>query len=106
MAAATLAFIAVSALSAPGPSGDTADGWSRLQSMPPELRTHLAEQLKEFALLSRPERDAVRALDRKIADEPVVNREVYETVLRRYHLWVMSLPETQRNELRGVAPTE
>src|SRR3954466_2761645 len=100
------ALALVGALPLPGsaPIAEAPDGWTRLGAMPPELRSHLANQLKAFDLLSRDEKDSVRALDRKIAAEPEENRAAYYGVLRRYHLWVQSLPEAQRNELNAAPP--
>jgi hypothetical protein len=87
--------------SAPPSEGDN---WRRLQSMPRELRTMLAQRLEQFDRLDRVERDAVRALDAKIAAEPDENRAAYFDVLRRYHLWFRTLTDTQRADLSAAPP--
>lgn len=104
LAIPALALIGALTLPGPAPIANAPDGWTRLGAMPQELRSHLANQLKAFDLLSRDEKDSVRALDREIASEPEENRVAYYGVLRRYHLWVQSLPEAQRNELNAAPP--
>lgn len=100
----TAVFVGTVALPAlaPAPGGGN---WDRLRAMPREQRLQLAAQLKRFDTLTRDEQASLRDLDRRIANEPQENRESYLTVLRRYHLWVQSLPEARRNDLRA-APTE
>ncbi len=100
----TLVVLGLSTLLAPAPSSDGPDNWQRLQAMPPELRNQLADQLKAFDLLDRDEKEGLRALDKKIGAEPEENRLLYYGVLQRYHAWVQSLTETQRNELSAAPP--
>ncbi len=100
----TLVVLGLSTLLAPAPSSDGPDNWQRLHAMPPELRNQLADQLKAFDLLDRGEKEGVRALDQKIGAEPEENRLLYYGVLQRYHAWVQSLTETQRNELSAAPP--
>src|SRR5262249_15123246 len=47
-----------------------------------------------------------RELDRQIAEQAPKDRERYLGVLRRYHLWVRSLPEAQQQALREAKPDE
>jgi hypothetical protein len=100
-----LAVLGVLTLPAPGPPADDSN-WERLRSMPLEQRNHLSDQLKTFDGLDRVEKAAVRALDRKIADEQEDNRAVYYAVLRRYHLWVRSLTDEQQRKLSEAPPEQ
>lgn len=94
------------ALSAAGAWADDASNWERLRSMPRERRQALLENLEQFDALSPNEKSAVRALNAKIASLPAADQARYRSVLRRYHLWVQSLPEAQRNQLKAAAPEE
>jgi len=85
---------------------DEASNWERLRSMPRERREGLLEDLKKFDGLSPAEKKAVRDLDGKLAKLAPADQARYRSVLRRYHLWVQSLPETQRNQLNAAAPGE
>ncbi len=105
LAISTLAFLSILALAA-GPSAEVSESWQRLHSLPIELRNHLAEQLKVFDTLDRAEQDVVRTLDRQVSAEADENRANYYAVLRRFHLWVQSLPEAQRTELLAAAPSQ
>ena len=72
--------------------------------MPREQRLLLSAKLKEFDALSPAEQAEVREFDRTLAAEPESEREGYYAVLRRYHLWVRSLPESQRERLNATPP--
>lgn len=101
----SLAFLGTLVLTASSPR--TEDGnWDRLRSMPLERRAHLHSQLKAFDLLTNVEKESVRSLDRKLAAEPEEDRGNYYEVLRRYHLWVESLPESKREELNATPPNK
>ncbi len=102
----TLGLLGVLALPGPAPVSEIPVNWERLRAIPPELRSHLSDQLKAFTLLSRAEQEAVRALDRKIASEPEEARAADFAILRRYHLWLQSLSEAQRNELNATSPSK
>ena len=106
LAIMTLTLVGTLSFLGPAPSSDAPDNWERLRAMPPELRKHLSEQLKAFNLLDRAEQEAVRALDRKVASEPDENRAIDYAVLRRYHLWLQTLTEVQRNELSATPPSK
>jgi hypothetical protein len=82
------------------------ENWQRLRSMPPEQRQVLAENLKKFDALDRNQKAAIRELDERIAKLPAENRMNYDSVLRRYHLWVQSLPREQQDALRATPPGE
>ncbi len=97
---ATLTFVGLA------PVPEVAGNWERLRGMPPELRSHLANQLREFSLLDHTEQEAVRTLDRKIAAEPEEDRGTDFAVLRRYHLWLQTLAEVQRAELAATPPSK
>jgi hypothetical protein len=86
--------------------GGEAENWGRLRSMPRERRVALADKLKEFDALDAREKEAVRALDRKVAGLPEADQASYRSVLRRYHLWLQGLPEDQRNALKAAPPSE
>ena len=98
----TLVLLAAIALPASAPVSSEEGNWERLRSMPQERRSQLAAQLKEFDLLDRARQESIRALDQSLAAEPEENRTNYHGVLRRYHRWVQSLSEPQRNELSTV----
>ena len=104
LAIPTLALLGAFTLPGPAPISDASADWERLRSMPQELRNHLADQLKAFDTLDRAEQEAVRTLDRRLASEPEENRASYYAVLRRFHFWVQSLSEAQRNELNTTPP--
>ncbi len=100
-----------------GPSGDTEavegtarlrgeENWNRLRSMPREQRLTLWEKLKKFDALPRVEREEIRSLDAQIAQLPDVDRSNYESVLRRYHQWVLGLSKEQRDELDATPPKQ
>src|SRR6476661_189856 len=77
--------------------------WLRLQSMPREHRLILAEKIKEFDRLDRDEQARIRDLDRRLSELPPADQANYRSVLRRYHIWLQSLPEDQKGQI-DVAP--
>jgi hypothetical protein len=87
-----------------GAAGDDAN-WRRIRSFPREARLRLAGKLAEFDGLDRPTRDAIRALDAKLAQLPETDRANDLAVLRRYHLWLEGLPESQYNDI-AAQPVE
>jgi hypothetical protein len=97
LAILTSSMIATLALSAPGPGPN--DRSERLRSMPIEERIRLANKLKVFDALPGDEQAAIRALDNAIAAEPEENRANYYAILRRYHLWLRTLTDSQKAEL-------
>jgi Protein of unknown function (DUF3106) len=96
-------FVFVAVLIPPSVAGGGIEGNEmRLRAMPRERRMALAEKLKQFDALSWDEKDAIRKLDQKIANLPPDERAFYRSVLRRYHLWIESLTDAQRNELSNT----
>lgn len=77
--------------------------WKRLQSMPREQRLILAEKIREFDILDREVQARIREIDRKIAALPQADQVSYRSVLRRYHIWLQSLPEDQRATIESAS---
>jgi hypothetical protein len=97
--------LALGLLAAPFPArADEAENYQLLQAMPRERRVALAENLERFDKLDRAEQAAIRKLDAEIARKDPVEQAKYRALLRRYHLWVNSLTDEQKKELRE-APT-
>ena len=71
-----------------------------------EHRLSLGDKIKEFDALGRSEREAIRALDARIAQLPAADRANYWSVLRRYHRWVQGLSQEQRDELNAAPPNQ
>jgi hypothetical protein len=82
------------------------ENWQRLRSMPREQRLILAENLKRFDNLDPQQKAVLRKLDEEIAKLPTENRANYESVLRRYHLWLQSLRKEQQDQLNAAAPDQ
>jgi hypothetical protein len=78
------------------------DDWERLRQIPREQRVHLDKKLREFDALDRGEQASIRALDETLAALPEGDRANHYAVMRRYHLWLQTLTEAQRNELNAV----
>ena len=94
--------IVTAALFGPVPAASSADesaNAQRLRDMPIEQRTRLVEKLREYDTLSAPEKAVVTTLDEALAAKPEAERDNYYAVLRRYHLWLRSLPEARRAEI-------
>jgi Protein of unknown function (DUF3106) len=91
--------------SAAGPDAAPPENWVRLRAMPREHRQALWDKIKEFDNLGRPERDAIRALDARIAQLPPADRANYWSLLRRYHRWIQGLSQEQRDAL-NAAPAD
>jgi hypothetical protein len=80
---------------------------TRLGEMSPEQRNRVAETLKSFDLrLSPQEQASLRDLDQRISALPAEERVRYLDVLRRYHNWLDSLPETVKDGLLAKPPEE
>ena len=100
-------FVLVAASAAPSRTlADEEESWRRLRAMPLEQRALLAEKLKQFEALGRAEKDAIRALDQKLAGLPANDQALYRSALRRYHLWVQGLSDAQRTELNNTPPDQ
>jgi hypothetical protein len=74
--------------------------------MPVEQRKLLAKNLERFDKLDRKERDAIEALDRELQDADPTVRARYLSVMRRYHLWLRSLPEEKRLQVESAPPDQ
>ena len=94
-----LAVILVAAVADPDPN------WARIRAMPPGQRSKLLQSLRKFDLEVSPEkREAIRVLDRRIAQLDPPQRARYFWVLRRYHDWLNSLPENKQDEVLAQPP--
>jgi hypothetical protein len=85
---------------------DETENLERLRSMPPEQRKALAKNLASFDALPRDQRAAIREVDGRVAAADPTDRIRYHTVLRRYHLWLATLPDEQRKKLEATAPAQ
>jgi hypothetical protein len=102
-------WVAVSALAvvliAAGADPDA--NWTRLRALSMEQRTKLLQNLERFDLQLTPEkRQAVRELDRRVAELPPAQQSEYRAVLRRFHTWLARLPENLQDELLSRPPGE
>lgn len=81
--------------------------WARLEALPRAERRRLWENLQRFDKLGRSDQRMVKDLDRRISEiDNAEQKAHYLGVMRRYHLWFESLPETKRDELLKVAPDD
>lgn len=71
----------------------------RLRAMPRERRQQLAAQLDAWQRLPVDERQAVRSLDAQLAALPTAERDRLVRLMRRYHLWLQSLPAAKRQQI-------
>jgi hypothetical protein len=96
-----LAVVLVAAVVDPDPN------WARIRALPPAERTKLLQSLRKFDLELAPEKQqAIRELDRQIAQLDPEQRARYLWVLRRYHDWLDSLPENKRDEVLAQPPDD
>ena len=96
-----LAVVLVAAVS------DSNRNWTRIRELPPEQRSKLLQNLRKFDLeVPRQKQDAIRELDRRIADLDPEQRRRYFSVLRRYHDWLNSLPENRQDDLLSQSAEE
>jgi hypothetical protein len=92
-----LAVILVAAVAEPDPN------WARIRAMPPDQRSKLLQGLKKFDLELTPEKqEAIRELDRQLAQVDPQQRARYFWVLRRYHDWLDQLPENKQEEILAL----
>jgi hypothetical protein len=87
-------------------AGDVAENLARLREMPLERRQALARSLDRFQALPAGEREAIRALDRQLSELPDDDRARYLAVLHRYHLWLRTLSEDQRQAIQAAPPEQ
>jgi hypothetical protein len=102
-------WVAVSALAVVliAAAADPVANWARIRTLSPEQRTKLLQNLDRFDLQLTPEkRQAVRELDRRLAELPPAQQSEYLAVLRRFHTWLARLPENLQNELLAQPPAE
>jgi hypothetical protein len=101
------AIALVAALAAAGflgaASADLA-AMERLRSLPLRQRRALAEALDRFGRLDAVDRAAIRDVDRRVAALGPDERARALDRLRRYHLWVQSLPDSRRDDLHRMSP--
>lgn len=101
VAAATTTLLFVAAAS------ELEDNWQRLKSMPPEQRVLLLENLRKFDLTLDPgQQTSLRELDTRLQELTPDQRDRYLLVLKRYHVWLNSLPENLQTELAAKPPNE
>jgi hypothetical protein len=74
--------------------------------MPREQRLILSENLRKFDALTPGQKAAIRDLDERISRLPAENRMTYNSVLRRYHLWVQGLSKEQKDLLNAASPEQ
>jgi hypothetical protein len=101
--------VAVSALAVVliAAGADLEANWTRIRALSMEQRTKLLENLRRFDLELTPEkRQAVRDLDRRIAELNPAKQFEYLAVLRRYHNWFNRLPENLQNDVLSKPPGE
>lgn len=77
-----------------------------LRQIPAASRRALADQLRAFDRLPREEQAAIRALDRQLQEMPIDERLRLESVLHRYYLWTLTLPEDRRRALEQASPAD
>lgn len=82
------------------------ENWQRLQAMPRERRVVLDKKLREYDKLPAQKKDAIQTLDREVNAQEPGNRAHYLSVMRRYHLWVQTLPEDQQKQLQDAPPEQ
>jgi len=105
----TWGLVAVSALAVVvmGAVADPDRSWARIRAMPMEQRTKLLQNLRRFDLeLTAEKQQAIRDLDRRIAQLAPDRQFEYLAVLRRYHNWFSRLPENRQDELLSRPPAE
>jgi hypothetical protein len=79
----------------------------RLRTLSPRLRAELAQALSQFDLKLTPDQQrSIRDVDERISRLSAANQVHYLAVLRRYHNWLDSLPEIDRDKLQALPPDE
>ena len=83
------------------------DPVARLRSLSPQQRNEISETLRRFELQLTPEQQkAIRDLDQQVQKLPDEERTHFQAVLRRYHNWLDSLPDTVKDNLQSKPPSE
>jgi hypothetical protein len=79
----------------------------RLKALPIEQRKKLADNLLRLDAVLTPEQQAAaRLLDRKINELPAAQQMEYFAALRRYHNWLVRLPDDRREEILRTSAAE
>src|SRR4051794_38661779 len=80
---------------------------ARLLSMSLQERKQIEASLRRFdQVLTSDEQKAIRALDQRIAGLVPEERLRFLAVLRRYHNWLDSLPDTVKNSVLDTPVAE
>lgn len=107
MRALALSTTAVLIVAACGASARVSTALERLRGMSPARKQLLREKVERFELQSSAEQQQpLRELDRRLAGLSEEERTHYFAVLRRYHNWLESLPERDRDRLQTQPPAE
>jgi len=99
-------FLLLALTVSPMAKADEEENWARLRSMPREHRQSLSQKLREFDRLPSNEKAAIRALDQELNSQPTANRANFQSMIRRYHLWLQTLSEDQRNQIEATPVEE
>ena len=80
---------------------------SRIENMTAAQRNEVAETLRRFDLqIPGEQQKSLRELDKKIGKLPADEKLHYLAVLRRYHNWLETLPETVKDSIAQKSPSE
>jgi len=104
---AAAAILAMLLSAGTAPAQDAEANAKRLKAMPPERRQALMANLRRLdGELDPAERAAVRALDAKLAELDPGTRDDLRKTMRRYYLWLQTLPPDQRKLVETAAPDD
>jgi hypothetical protein len=99
-----LGLLALLARSAPADPPE--ENRRRLAAMPLERRQTLARNLERLDALPADEQARLRQLDQQLAECEPTDRRRYLAVAHRYHLWLQTLTDDQRQALAAASPQE
>ncbi len=100
-------LVAAAVTLAIGAGDATQDERARLLRLPPARRSELVEALRQFDLqLTAQEQSSLRELDRRIGLLSAEDKLRYLAAMRRFHNWLETLPELDRNNLLARPPGE
>jgi hypothetical protein len=83
-----------------------AENLERLEALPRPQRQRLAENLRRFDGLDADGRRAVQQIDEQLAALPAEDRQRYQKLMHRYHLWAQGLSTQQRQDLQAAPPAQ
>ncbi len=90
-----------------GAADQLQDALARLQNMSPRQRAEIAQALQRFDLKVPPEeQQSIRQLDDRVNALPPERKIHYLAVLRRFHNWLDTLPDTVKDDLLAKAPEQ